>query len=91
VISANSRYTSSVTVIVTGSDGKSRNVVLPKGSGAISVTVRIYTWAEGDRADLLAYRNYGDASQWWRIADVNPQIMDWTEVPTGTRIRIPIV
>ncbi|MEW1675565.1 tail protein X [Streptomyces sp. VTCC 41912] len=53
--------------------------------------MQIYTWAEGDRADLLAHRHYGEASQWWRIADVNPQILDWTSVPASTRIRIPIV
>jgi hypothetical protein len=91
VITANSRYSSSVTTIVTGSDGKSRNVILPKSPGVLAATVQIYTWAEGDRADLVAYRNYGDASQWWRIADVNPQILDWTDIAVGTRIRIPIV
>jgi hypothetical protein len=91
VITANSRYASSVTTLTTGSDGKSRNVILPKSPTVLSVTVQIYTWAEGDRADLVAYRNYGDASQWWRIADVNPQILDWTDIAVGTRIRIPIV
>lgn len=91
MISANSRYASSATALVTGRDGKSRNVILSKNTSALSVTVKIYTWAEGDRPDLVAYRNYGDASQWWRIADVNPQIMDWTEISAGTRIRIPIV
>ncbi|WP_159073499.1 tail protein X [Streptomyces sp. RTd22] len=91
MISANSRYASSVTTIITGSDGKSRNVILPKSAGVVSATVRIYAWAEGDRADLVSYRNYGDASQWWRIADVNPQVLNWTKVAVGTRIRIPIV
>jgi prophage DNA circulation protein len=91
VISANSRYAASVTAIITGSDGKSRNVILPEGPGVLAATVQIYTWAEGDRADLVAYRNYGDSSQWWRIAEFNPQILDWTEISVGTRVRIPIV
>ncbi|ORT58174.1 tail protein X [Streptomyces sp. CB03238] len=91
MISANSRFVGAGTAIVTASDGKSRKVILPKGAEMFSASVRIYTWVEGDRVDLVAYRNYGDASQWWRIADVNPSVMDWTEIPAGTRIRIPIV
>ncbi|MEU7278681.1 tail protein X [Streptomyces sp. NPDC045431] len=91
MISANSRFVGSATVIATNSDGKSRKVILPKEAGIFSASVRIYTWVEGDRVDVVAHRNYGDASQWWRIADVNPSVMNWTEIPAGTRIRIPIV
>ncbi|MET9119955.1 tail protein X [Streptomyces sp. NPDC004528] len=91
MISSNSRYADLTPVIVTGSDGKTRNVIPPEGPMVVSATVTEYIWREGDRVDLVAYRNYGDAALWWRIADVNPQIMDWTELPAGTRIRIPIV
>ncbi|WP_274919314.1 tail protein X [Streptomyces sp. WZ-12] len=52
---------------------------------------RRYRWKEGDRVDLLAHRHYGDATQWWRIANVNPHILDWTEPESGTVIRIPNV
>ncbi|MGD6750334.1 hypothetical protein [Streptomyces sp. BH105] len=91
MISANSRYAARTIQLVAGDDGKARNVILPGSPAVLTAIVRLYTWSEGDRPDLLAYRNFGDVSQWWRIADVNPQIMDWTDIAVGTTIRIPIV
>lgn len=32
---------------------------------------RLYTVQEGDRLDLIAYREYGDAKEWRRIAEAN--------------------
>jgi hypothetical protein len=51
-----------------------------------------YEVRAGDREDVLAFRQFGDASQWWRIADANP-VLDPREL-TGTpgrtlRITLP--
>ena len=51
-----------------------------------------YLVRPGDRADLLAFRAYGDPSLWWRICDANPDIgsvpEQLTAVP-GTLLDLP--
>jgi len=42
-----------------------------------------------DRLDAMAGYLYGDERFWWKIADANPEIMDWTDLPVGTVLRIP--
>jgi len=49
----------------------------------------IYDWKDGDRIESVAFHFYSYPSKWWLIADNNPQIIDWLNVPVGTRIRIP--
>jgi hypothetical protein len=45
----------------------------------------------GDRRDLLAAANLGDAELWWRIADVNGVVDPRTLTSTpGTFVRIPL-
>jgi hypothetical protein len=50
------------------------------------------TVAQGDRLDLIAYQQYGDAEQFWRICDGNDALRpdDLTE-QAGVRILIPVV
>jgi hypothetical protein len=48
-----------------------------------------YDWLEGDRIDLVANKIYGDPSYWWKIMDFNPEVMDATNIPSGTTLRIP--
>lgn len=43
----------------------------------------------GDRLDIMAKHLFGDETQWWRIADANPEILDWTDLPAGTILRVP--
>ncbi len=47
--------------------------------------------AEGDRRDVLAWRNLGDAELWWRLADANGAV-DPRELtdPIGKRLRITL-
>ena len=39
----------------------------------------------------IAAKWWGNASLYWRIADLNPQVLYPDEVPMGTRLRIPTV
>jgi nucleoid-associated protein YgaU len=48
-----------------------------------------YTWVYGDRMDYLAAVYLGDATQWWRIMDINPTLEDPFDIPVGTIVRIP--
>lgn len=49
----------------------------------------IYEWVETDRLDNIATRFLGDASQWWVIMDINPEIIDPQSIAPGTQLRIP--
>lgn len=50
---------------------------------------RIYKWKDGDRLDLLANAYYESPSEWWRIIDANPEILDPTSIKPGQTLRIP--
>jgi len=54
-------------------------------------TIATHTVVTGDRADLLAFRFFGDAGQWWQLTDANPVLdpRDLTATP-GQRIRITL-
>jgi phage tail protein X len=43
----------------------------------------------GDTIDTIAQSAYSDPTQWWKIADANPNIMLWDVLPNGTMLRIP--
>jgi hypothetical protein len=43
-----------------------------------------------DRLDSLATTYLGDPSAWWQITRINPERIDWTNLPVGTTIRIPV-
>jgi hypothetical protein len=55
-------------------------------------SIQNHTVAQGDRLDLIAYQEYGDAEQFWCICDGNDALRpdDLTQ-EIGARIRIPIV
>jgi nucleoid-associated protein YgaU len=55
-------------------------------------SIQSHTVAQGDRLDLIAFQEYGDAEQFWRICDGNDALRpdDLTQ-ENGARIRIPIV
>lgn len=49
----------------------------------------IHEWVETDRLDNLALRHLGDPSLWWRIMDINPEVIDPSNISPGTQLRIP--
>lgn len=49
-----------------------------------------HTVTEGQRLDTLAHAYFKDSTLWWRIADVNPEYFDPTDMlEPGSVIRIP--
>lgn len=42
-----------------------------------------------ERLDQIAAAFYGDGRLWWKIADANPEILDWMDIPAGTILRVP--
>lgn len=44
-----------------------------------------------ERIDTIAYKYYGDSTQWWRIAEANPDKIWWPlTLPIGETIKIPV-
>lgn len=84
-----SRYTDSVVVNVAVA-GKTRKVIVPSPPRPYVITFRSYLVTANDTLDDLAATFFGNATWWWKIADANPEIRDWTSLAVGTVIRIPV-
>lgn len=54
-----------------------------------SVDFFYYTVTDIDRIEDLAGTYLGSSDLWWRIMDINPNILNPFEIPAGTEIRIP--
>lgn len=56
-----------------------------------TTSLQNHTVAQGDRLDLIAFQQFGDAEQFWRICDGNDALRpdDLTE-QAGVRILIPV-
>jgi hypothetical protein len=90
-ISADSRY----------ADGELTRIILSDGTGSlalwapdVAITGLDYAFYQaegGDRLDRLAQRLYGDATKWWVIADMNPELTWPGTLEPGTILRLPIM
>lgn len=58
-------------------------------SWAVPPGSAVYVVRDGDTLHTLADLFYGDASLWYALADVNPQVFDPLDLPIDTVIRIP--
>jgi nucleoid-associated protein YgaU len=88
-VNATSRYAASKIAPITDAAGVTRQTILPTTPSDKAYQVSFYRWSIGDRTEALAFRYYGDERLWWLIADANPEIISWLNVPVGTVIRIP--
>ena len=48
-----------------------------------------YTVTEIDRIEDIAAIHLGSPDLWWKIMDLNPDILNPFEIPPGTQLRIP--
>lgn len=53
--------------------------------------VMVVVASEGQSLEILSAMYLNDATQYWKIADLNPQIAFPDYVPAGTQVRIPIL
>ena len=89
-ISIYSRYADNQVVPITNSSGITKStIIINPPDKSIVYSISIYTWQLGDQIDYLASSAYGDETQWWRIADANPEILFWNNITPGTQVRIP--
>jgi phage tail protein X len=89
-ISIYSRYADNTVTPIVDSSGTARSTIIINPPDApATYNISTYTWQEGDQIDYLSYSVYGDETQWWRIADANPEILFWSQLTTGVQIRVP--
>lgn len=89
MITANSRYSTSTVSRMTDSRGATRNTITLSSPASRTISYTSYRVVDGDTIQAIAFRALGDPTQWWRIADVNPEILAWYALVPGTVIRIP--
>jgi len=51
--------------------------------------VVMYEVKEVDRIEDIAVRYLGNPSLWWKIMDLNPEVLDPFNITPGTLLRIP--
>lgn len=91
MITSNSRYANDTLSMITGSDGIQRTTILLPAPAATQFSFMLHTVTGFDRLDILASTYLGDPSLWWQIAAINPDVtIDWSVMPVGATIRIPV-
>lgn len=89
-ISPFSRYADNTVVAIQGANGVVKpTIIIEPPTNAVTYNVSLYTWKIGDQIEYLAYSAYGDETQWWRIADANPEVLFWNSIQPGQQIRVP--
>lgn len=58
--------------------------------GTVKGQYRTHRVRAGDRIDTIAHQAFGDASRWWEIADLNPQIKFPLDLTPGDVLRVPL-
>jgi nucleoid-associated protein YgaU len=89
MIVSTSRYVSDTLAIVALNNQARKTIILPEPE-AKTFSYTTYRVTASDRIDLIAFAFLGDATQWWRIASANPEVLFWDELPVGTLLRIPV-
>jgi phage tail protein X len=87
-IQQGSRYITSPTATLQV-NGTAREVIVSSPQENYTFSYTSYQVIGSDRLDTLAQAFYGDSTKWWAISDANPEILDWTNMPVGTIIRVP--
>ena len=82
-LTTSSRYT-------TVADEGSSNILAARKKQQTVVQYSTYTARDGDTFEGLAIRLYRDPSQYWRVADANPQVKFPDRIPVGTQLRLPV-
>lgn len=89
MISSISRYNNAILDVVSDERG-AHQVVIPQVPQELVVTYTYYQIEEFDTVDRISEEVFGDGRYWWKIADSNPEILDWRNLVVGTIIRLPV-
>jgi hypothetical protein len=77
--------------MIQGSDGKKRTTITMTEPVKTQFSYTMHIITGFDRLDTLAAVYLGDPGLWWQIASINPDVtIDWSSLPVGAMIRIPV-
>ncbi len=51
---------------------------------------RFHVVTQGERMDVIAYHQYGDPRDWWRIMAANPELDVPDPLEPGTVLKVPL-
>lgn len=83
-----SRYQDEPIVTATTASGEVRQAVF-RTTAAGDIGGRYHVWRSSDRIDQVAEKYLGSGDQWWRIADLNPEVLDPFAIVPGTMLVVP--
>lgn len=89
MISLQSRYADADVTFVLEPKTQTTRATAFRPTPDIVATYRVHRWSEGDRWDFLAQEYLDAPTEWWRILDANPQIIDPTSMVAGMAVYIP--
>lgn len=89
MIQPNSRYSTATVSRLPAKNGELRSTIIPASTTAQRIRYTEYRLQQGDEITSIAYQRLGNAQLWWIIAEANPEIIWWADVPAGRVIRIP--
>ena len=86
-----SRYEySTIDFVSTKVGGDAKPIVFYTLTPLGTITYREHTYTLGERLDQLSTKYYGNPENWWIISEFNPEV-DFTAIPSGYVLRIPLV
>jgi nucleoid-associated protein YgaU len=89
LIGFNSRYVSGTVIRITDEDGVSRSTIVLPAPEEKLIQYTEYRIVDGDEVSALASQYLGSPKLWWKIADANPETINWMTLKPGAVIRIP--
>lgn len=90
MIASNSRYINTPQVI-SSVNGKDVLYLGYQEPTAQTFQYTNYVVNAADRIDNLASTFLGDPTQWFKIAQVNPEVINFFNLEPGTMLRIPVL
>lgn len=89
MITSDSRYANSTVFLAYNAKNQQYDVTAMRVFPQLSTEFFWYTWRSSDRIDQLAQDLLGDGNSWWKIMDINPDVLNPFNIAPGTQIRVP--
>jgi hypothetical protein len=89
MIYSDSRYADGNIFVAADSRKNTYEVTVYRAFPTVSSEFFLYEWVQGDRPDTVAHKLLGSSDFWWKILDINPEIINPLHIPIGTALRIP--
>jgi nucleoid-associated protein YgaU len=89
MIYTDSRYATGKISYINDSRLDSNQLSVYRAFPSLTSKFLTYTWTSEDRIDVVSSEFLGSPNLWWKIMDINPEVVDPFAIAPGTVIRIP--